>query len=121
MSLAGGEGGGNINTKNDFLHNHDPKESSLKLLKITVMEAFGRGFKVTTVNMKHEHSQLGEERRNRRRVHEGWPSRWGLAAVHTGRPGRRPKFCGSLGTSQEARPPRPPATPPPPPARAAGD
>lgn len=65
MSLAGAGGGGNINTKNDFAHNHDPKESSLKLLKITAMEVFGKGFKVTTVNTKHEHRQLGEERRNR--------------------------------------------------------
>ena len=54
-----------FSTKNDFAHNHDPKESSLKLLKITAMEVFGKGFKVTTVNTKHEHRQLGEERRNR--------------------------------------------------------
>ena len=49
------------------------------------------------------------------------PCRWGLAVVHTGRPGQRPKFCRSLRTSQEARPPRAPATPPPPPAPAARD
>lgn len=38
-----------------------------KLLKITVMEVFGREFKKSlTVNIKHIHSELGEERRNRR-------------------------------------------------------